>query len=273
MEKIKDILKNILEENTDKTAMYKRNLLKEYLQVFVLDYIYSSKYQNLVFYGGSCLAHLYSLPRLSEDLDLVDIAQDIDINLLAADLGEYFLKNTDLKTEIKVQKFRIYLKFPILKEMRLSSAGETDILQLKIEIFKDFDFCSGYAVQIKPLFKLNKSLLVKTFDLPTMMSTKIRAVLYRKWEKTNKKGETLLNVKGRDYYDLLWYLEKGVKPNFDCLEVKDKAVLKKMLLENIKKADAKSIRLDLDNFIADKNFVKNLCQHIKDILSAGVERL
>ncbi|KKR75172.1 MAG: hypothetical protein UU18_C0012G0013 [Parcubacteria group bacterium GW2011_GWB2_40_8] len=69
MGKEKIILKNIVDENFDKSALYKRNLLKEYLQVLVLDYIYSSdKYSGLVFYGGTCLAHCFGLPRLSEDL-------------------------------------------------------------------------------------------------------------------------------------------------------------------------------------------------------------
>lgn len=274
MNKIKDVLKNILAENIDKSAMYKRNLLKEYLQIYVLDYIYSSdKYKDLVFYGGSCLAQVYGLPRLSEDLDFVDIKKEVDINLLADDLSKFFSKKTDLNPEIKVQKFRIYLKFSILKEMNLSGGAETDLLFLKIEIFKGFDFCNNYEFQIKPLFKLNKSLLVKTFDLPTLMSTKIRAVLFRKWEKTDKQGKILLNVKGRDYFDLMWYLEKGVKPNLKCIECENLKNLKNKLLENIKNVDDKSIQLDLENFIADNNFVKNLSKNIKDILLAGVDKL
>ncbi|KKR75173.1 MAG: hypothetical protein UU18_C0012G0014 [Parcubacteria group bacterium GW2011_GWB2_40_8] len=97
------------------------------------------------------------------------------------------------------------MKFPILNELGLGSGSESDILILKLEIFNDFIFCKKYQTQIKPLFKFNRSILVKTFDLPTLMSTKIRALLYRKWEKKNKDGEVIISVKGRDYFDLMWY--------------------------------------------------------------------
>ena len=76
----KAILKNIIAENFDKPVFYKRNLLKEYLQVLILDFIYSSpKYGGLIFYGGTCLAHCFGLRRLSEDIDFVDDKKEIDI--------------------------------------------------------------------------------------------------------------------------------------------------------------------------------------------------
>ncbi|MDO9399721.1 MAG: nucleotidyl transferase AbiEii/AbiGii toxin family protein [bacterium] len=263
----KTILKNIIEENFDKAIFYKRNLLKEYLQILVLDFIYSNeKYSPLVFYGGSCLAHCFGLQRLSEDLDFVDTKKEINLEKLAVDLEIFFKKNTDLPVEFTVQKFRIHLKFPILKELGLSVEPESDILILKLEIFSDFDFCQKYQTQIKPLFKFNKSILIKTFDLPTLMSTKIRALLYRKWEKKNKDGKVLINVKGRDYFDLMWYLEKDIEPNFDCLEIKTKDELKEKLLDLVNKVDENSIILDLENFIADKKFVIGLGKNIKNIL-------
>ena len=274
MNNIKEVLNEILKENSDRNAQYQRNLLKDYLQIFVLDYVYSSKkYNNLIFYGGSALAQCYGLPRLSEDLDFVDIDKKININALAVDLGNYFFDKTDLKPIVKVQKFRIYFKFPILKEIGLSGGGETDMLYLKIEIFKEFDFCDKYKIEIKPIFKLNKSILIKTFDLPTLMSTKIRAVFKRKWEKTSKGGKTIVSVKGRDYFDLMWYLEKGIKPNLACLEYDSLPALKKDLARSVEKADSKSIQLDLNNFIADKNFVLDLSKSIKEIIIKGITNL
>lgn len=272
---IKEILKKCLDDNKDKSSLYKRNALKERLQIFVLDFIYSNeKYSNFIFYGGSCLAQCYSLPRLSEDLDFVDIGGKVNLEKLAGDLNDYFNQKTDLTPVVKVQKFRIYLKFPILKEMGLSLERETDYLYLKIEIFKNFTFCSDYKIEVKPLFKANRSILVKTFDLPTLMSTKIRAVLFRKWEKTDKRGKTIVKAKGRDYYDLMWYLEKNVKPNFKCLgDLKNSEELKEALRRNISKVDAKSIRLDLENFVGEENFVRELSKNIKEILLRGIDML
>jgi len=193
---------------------------------------------------------------------------------LADDLKNYFNKNTDLKVTTTVQKFRIYLKFPLLRDLELADKGESDLLFLKVEIFKEFDFAKDYKTEIIPLFEFNKSILVKTFDLPTLMATKIRAVLHRRWTKTSKNGETLAVVKGRDYFDLMWYLEKGIKPNLKCLEgVKNNEELKKLLLEAVDKADNKSIALDLESFIDKPDFVQKLSKNIKDILRRDIGNL
>jgi len=265
-------LKNIIDNNPEATDLYKRNLLKDYLQVIVLRYIYSNaEYSELVFYGGSALAQCYELPRLSEDLDFVDISKKIKIVNLANDLRKFFKEEVDLLIKIKTQKFRIYLKFPVLKELNLASKSQSNLLFLKVEVFSGFNFCKKYKTEIKPLFRFNQSVLIKTFDLPTLMSTKIRAVLYRQWVKTSKKGTTLISVKGRDYFDLMWYLQKGVEPNLDCIEIKNKKELRKKLLEIINKIDERSIVLDLENFIADHLFVKKLGKNIKNILKKEIE--
>lgn len=269
------IIKNIIKENLGRSNLYKKNLLKEYFQILALDYIYSNeKYNGLVFYGGSCLSQCYSLPRLSEDLDFVDIEKKVLIEELANDLKIFFGKETNFSVLIKLQKFRIYLKFPILRDFGLSNSSESDFLHLKIEIFKNFNFCRKYKTEIKPLFKNNKSILIKTFDLPTLMATKIRAILYRKWEKIDKEGKTLISVKGRDYFDLMWYLEQGVSPNLDCIEgIKTINDLKKKLLSIIEKVDHRSVTLDLENFISDTAFVKKLGKNIKDILRNKIKNL
>jgi predicted nucleotidyltransferase component of viral defense system len=256
-----------------KNYSYRRNLLKEYLQIVALDFIYSHpRYSQLFFYGGSCLAQCYGLPRLSEDLDFVDVKKEISLDELSADLKAFFSR-TDLEVKIARQKFRLHLKFPLLKEFGLARAEQSDLLFLKIEIFSNFNFCTRYQTEFLPLFKFNRSILIRTFDLPTLMSTKIRAIFHRKWEKTDKSGQVLASVKGRDYFDLLWYLDRGVKPNIDCLEgVKNLDELRERLLKQIKNIDARSIRLDLSAFIDDENFVKNLSAQIKKILEQSVNK-
>jgi predicted nucleotidyltransferase component of viral defense system len=272
MNKLIEELKNIISQHSDASDLYKRNLLKDFLQILVLQYIYShEKYNQLIFYGGSVLAHCYELPRLSEDLDFVDIKGKLDNEQLAEDLKKYFKEEFNLTIKIKNQKFRIYLKFPILQELELSSNSETDLLFVKVEIFKHFNFCKKYKVETVPLFKYNKSLLIKTFDLPTLFATKMRAILYRQWQKTGKDGNVLINVKGRDYFDLMWYLQKNIEINLKCLEINEKEELKNKLLKIISRLDTRSIILDLENFIADKKFTKDLGKNIKDILKNLVE--
>jgi len=268
MELIKLFLTKLIRDSASDNKVFRRNLLKNYLQILVLDFIYANrKYSQLIFYGGSCLAHCYNLPRLSEDLDFVDLKKEIEIPKLAKDLEIHFKKNTDLEIKAVPQKFRVYLKFPLLRELGLAGKSESDLLFLKIEIFKEFDFCTDYKIDTIPLFKFNRTVFVKAFDLPTLMATKIRAVLMRKWEKTDKMGKTLATVKGRDYYDLLWYLEKGIMPNFGCLEgIANKEELKEQLLSAIMKVDARSIRIDLESLIDNPELAKNLSENIKEIL-------
>ncbi|MBU2595486.1 nucleotidyl transferase AbiEii/AbiGii toxin family protein [Patescibacteria group bacterium] len=269
----KIFLKNLISESKSKNKIFLRNSAKEYLQILVLDFIYSNpKYRELIFYGGSCLAHCFGLPRLSEDLDFVDLKKKIILPVLAKDLKAYF-KNLDLKMVPTIQKFRLYLKFPLLRELGLSGEHETDLLFLKIEIFKEFAFKRGSKIEMVPLFKFNQSILVRSFDLPTLMSTKIRAILWRKFEKTDKEGKVFIKVKGRDYFDLMWYLDQGVTPNFKCLEIKDKTKLKEKLLEIVKKVDARSIKLDLEPLIDDQNFVLDLSKNIKEILIKKISQL
>jgi len=100
MEITKIFLKDLIKKSFSKNKVFKRNILKEYLQILVLDFFYSHKdYSQLIFYGGSCLSHCYDLPRLSEDLDFVDIKKKIELKKLAKDLENYFKKNTDLEVK------------------------------------------------------------------------------------------------------------------------------------------------------------------------------
>lgn len=268
MEIIKPFLKNIVDGAIGMSSTYKRNLLKDYIQVVILSFIYSHpKYSQMVFYGGSSLRHCFDLPRLSEDLDFVDLKKNIKLNDLAKDLEDYFKKSTDLEVAIKVQPSRVQIKFAILKELGLAGPSESDILYLKIEVFKYFDFCSGYEINTMPIFKFNRSMLIKTFNLSTMMATKIGAVMNRRWNKIAKDGELLAKVKGRDYFDLMWYLSKNIKPNLNCLmDKKDKDGFKEKLLDVVKKVDGKSIEYDLGPLMENSNFVNGLSKNIKDIL-------
>lgn len=272
MESTLPFLKDQLSRSQTKNYVFQRNLLKEYLQVVVLDYLYAHPtYSQLVFYGGSCLAHCYNLPRLSENLAFVDLGKRIEMAVLAKDLKNHLEEKTDLRPQVRRQKFRLYLKFPILKKLGLAGPGESDLLFLKIEVYSQFDFCRQFKIETVPIFKFNQPILVKTFDQPTLMATKIMAVLHRRWEKTDKTGKILIRVKGRDYFDLWWYLNQGIKPNIDCIQgIKDQTDLRDQLLAAVKNLDAQSVRLDLEPLIADTRFVNQLGREIKAMLTREI---
>ena len=272
-----DFIKKILEEKKGVSSLFKRNFAKEYLQIMVLSFLYSKpEYQGLIFYGGSCLRHCFDLPRLSEDLDFVDIQKQVKLEQLSKDIERFFEKKLGIKIITKIQKFRIYLKFPVLYDLGLTEnkKSETNFLILKIEIFKDFNFCKNYQIEIIPLFRFGSTTLVRTFDVSTLMATKIGAILFRKWEKTDKKGKILLKVKGRDYYDLMWYLAKNIEPNFKCIKgIFNKKELREKLLEIVEKVDAKNIKFDLEALIEEEEIDRNLGKNIKSILINQIKKL
>ncbi len=275
MNEIKPALSRIVAETQSDQIVFRRNLLKEYLQIVLLDFIYSQpRYGKLIFYGGSCLAHCHGLPRLSEDLDFIDLEGSISLSQFSEDVLEFINKKTDIRATSLIQKFRVYLKFPLLRELGLATASESDLLLIKLEVFRDNGSLRNCPIEIIPLFKMNKSLLVRTFDLPTLMATKIRAVLERRWKRTDKAGNVIATVKGRDYFDLLWYLSKGVVPNLACLsEIKNMKELKQKLLDAVEKADPGSIRIDLEAFIKDERYTKDVSANMKDILKREITRL
>ena len=67
---ILDELQLTLDRNRQKNPLYLRNLLKEHLQYYLLNFVYNSPYaEKFLFKGGTCLRFCFDLPRLSEDLD------------------------------------------------------------------------------------------------------------------------------------------------------------------------------------------------------------
>jgi predicted nucleotidyltransferase component of viral defense system len=194
----------------------KRIVLKEFLQVYVLDFLYNHPwYRKINFYGGTCLHIVYGLNRLSEDLDL-DNSQGIDLTNLASDLHRYFKEITgysDLteKTQMGERGIsRTTLKFPLLNQLGLSQhTGEA--LHLKVEVSPQKQVA---VIQRTPILANGRSFVPAHFSLETMMAGKMLACL----ERNFKLGKGSVSVKGRDFYDLLWFLQQKVQPLEEKLE-------------------------------------------------------
>jgi len=248
------------------------NYLKEYLQYPVLQFIYGNKkYKNYIFTGGSCLRICYDLPRLSEDLDFDLFPKDFkdsDLAAMSSALTIFFKANylIDVKAKIQSDK-RLYLKFPVLRELGLAkNVSESDFLYVKIELSKT-DY-SKPEVEINPISKFGFNFIVKNYSLSYLMTGKIRALLNRTWFKG---AENEINIKGRDFYDLFWYLQKGITPAWKELakfeNIKNMAELKKKLDLKIKKnITSQKLSYDLKNFFIDQNFIDDFCNNYQEII-------
>lgn len=246
------------------------NSLKEYLQYLILNLLYNHPaYKKLIFKGGSCLRICYQLPRLSEDLDF-DYNPEIFKSLLP-ELSVFLTKEIKSKwfsgLETKVQSAkRLYLKFPFLYDLKIAQKPESDKLYVKIET--ENKILPYPEFELTPVSQFGFNFLAYNYDLPTLMAGKINAFLYRLWFK-GKKQE--IDIKGRDFYDLYWFLENKITPNWKTLRkttgITNEKELKRALLERIKKSvSPQKLEYDLKNFLPEPNFVADFSKNYPEII-------
>jgi len=242
-------LKEIIREQTQKgfSDAYIRNALKEYLQVYVLNYLYTTDQykQSLIFTGGTCLRHCFNLNRLSEDIDF-DQAFPIDIQQLANDLLSYFSKKylySNLKVSIKQRGRQLLLKFPVLRALKLVTQSESDLLYVKLDISLSESKNFQTKTTLKNIYGFNY--VMRHYSLSDLMSGKIAAVLTRQrfWGESNQ-----ATIKGRDYFDLLWFLDKQIIPNLQRINdlIKENLSSKELVDRLNEKVDLATSKFKLD---------------------------
>jgi len=104
------------------------------------------------------------------------------------------------------------------------------------------------------------------------MSGKINALLFRVWFKESGNKKNQIEIKGRDFYDLYWFLQKGIEPNWKMLKktagIKDSKELKNVLTKRIKKVvTPQKLSYDLKNFLSDSQFVEDFSKNYLTIMS------
>lgn len=217
METLTHALKSVLATKDPSLSVEtKRILLKESLQGYVLDFLYGhSAYRRLNFYGGTCLHVVYGLDRLSEDLDL-DNSAGVNLEPLKDDLFALFASGFGYgDVAVKTQQgesgvYRATLKFPILNALGLS-AYENEALHLKVEASHHKQVA---VLERTPVFYHGRSFVPVHFSLETMMAGKMIACIERNFQR----GRDGAFIKGRDFYDLLWFMQKGIQPLPEKLE-------------------------------------------------------
>lgn len=187
------------------------NIIREYLQIMILKAIYQSKYgKGLSFIGGTCLRICYDLKRYSEDLDFaIDRSVPKYSFLELNELIKSFLKNTGFEVETNVSEDKIVQKSFIKVGKVLHFFGvsplKTQKLHVKLEIDTNPVPVNPHEMETFFVTKFNEIFPILKHTEETLFAGKICAVLNRGY------------TKGRDFYDLIWYLKRGTKMNLNYL--------------------------------------------------------
>lgn len=159
-------LKSVLEKSRNlNNKDFVRNLLKEELQAYILNFIYTSSYKDLIFTGGTCLRKFYGLPRISEDLDFDIEGNVFDFEEFQNKLKTYFIRSLYFRDlSLKFKNKTVFLRFPVLKEVGFSGPYETDILFLRTDFA--FNTSANFGVEKQLFSAYDFSFLAKTYDFP-----------------------------------------------------------------------------------------------------------
>lgn len=253
------------------------NALKEIVQKLVLLSLWRSKfYEKAAFYGGSALHIFYGLNRFSEDLDFSLIKPNHDFDL------DYYLRfvqkelngfgfSFDFEKKIKSRSTGIDSAFlrgdSIRNFLNINADGlvskigvEGKIVRIKLEI--DIDPPEGAVYEMKTLLS-PIPFQVKLFRPQCLFAGKLHAILCRNWKN---------RVKGRDYYDFVWFIGEKIQCDIGYLktkliktgtwsptEVLTKEKMIKILTDQFKRIDFDMAKNDVRPFIEDQNSLDLWC--------------
>src|SRR3989338_3787462 len=243
-------------------AETRRNALKEELQFYVLNFIYHHpEYNKWIMYGGSALRIIHGLDRMSVDLDF-EVAGEVTekfLEELKKEVDKHFANtygtNSDFLS-IKITKGRgLLLKFTVGEELSFGHFSK----QIHIKIDLNYFVAPKTVTERRPINRDQLSFVIITYNMSALMASKIAAIFLR---GTRGVGDAIYEEKGRDIYDLLWYMNKKVVPDFDYvsaknIDAKDPRALFDKLTIQINKVSDKKLEQDLEPLFVDKNYIRN----------------
>jgi predicted nucleotidyltransferase component of viral defense system len=243
-------------------------------------------FEKAAFYGGTALRIFYGLDRYSEDLDFSLLKPDANFSIepyFNAVLDEF--KSLGLTVSIREKKKTkqtaidsAFLKAEtiwqeIVLEDIIKETGVRSNKTLKIKIEVDRQPPLNFETEEKLLLR-PFSFYVKCFTKPSLFSGKMHALLFRKWKD---------RVKGRDWYDLEWYVKKGIPLDVnhfltrakDTNDWQEHSISTEQIIElleqKIESVSFSSIKDDVVRFIKDDavlsiwgpEYFKNIVEKIK----------
>lgn len=241
---LEQIRKYFPEQIRDNAVFYKY-MIKEYLQLLILDYLSSTHYiQKIIFIGGTNLRLVKGIDRFSEDLGFdcktlsgEEFREMTDSIVLFLERAGWRVETRD-KNSPKLTAFRRNIYFPeLLFDMGLSGHKEERFL-IKVE-------SQDQGVIYEPVIvNISGCGFFFPFPVPSdsvLCSMKIAAMLARS--------------KGRDFYDLMFLLAQA-KPDYAFLTkrcgISNPQALRKAIHERLKTIDLKVKQRDFEHLLFNK---------------------
>lgn len=179
------------------TPMHGRNLAREYLQARILGSLQRAGAMiPLAFHGGTALRFLFASARYSEDLDfaLEQARSRYDFRAILRAIQSMFTGEgytLDLKVSDRRAVHSAFVRFRGLPYELDLSPHRDEVLAVKIEVDTHPPAGAGLATTV---IRRHVPLQIHHHDRASLLAGKLHAVLKRPY------------LKGRDLYDLLWYL-------------------------------------------------------------------
>jgi len=218
-------LEYLLEEakNNGMPLQKKRGILREYLQIIILNGIYSHKLgKSLFFTGGTAMRFMYNMPRFSEDLDFDTLGVSFKgFKMILKDVCLKLQKegfSSELVSEKRDKLYVAELYFKGISKLYNITDDRGQDLMIKIEVYKP-SWNIQFETGVISLYGYNFSLVLLAKDC--LFAEKICALKKR--------------TRGRDIYDTLFMLKKGFPVNKNTLaQNKIKGSLSEVILTRLK---------------------------------------
>jgi len=201
----------MLEQYESRTVEDYVRALREILQEITLLGLWRSKFfEKSAFYGGTALRILYGLDRFSEELDFTLLAPNDRFDMkshtdaLQRELNAFgFDVHMEVRQKIKSSAVQsAFLKARTFEQLLSIDTPQEIARQIprgqvtKIKLEVDTDPPSGFDTEAKFLLA-PIPFSVRTVVVPDLFAGKMHAALCRRWKT---------RVKGRDWYDLVWFV-------------------------------------------------------------------
>lgn len=223
----------LLEEakNSGLPIIKKRAIIREYLQIIILNSIYNHKSgRKFFFMGGTAMRYFYNMPRFSEDLDF---------NTKDLDYQEFMDAVEDVCRNLFKEGFSVTASYNRRNNLFDAKLVFKEVIE-KYALSLD----RGLTLMIKIEINAPKWELITESRVLSMYGYNFTAILMSKGNLLSEKICALFNRKrGRDIYDTLFMLKKKFPFNEDVLRMNNIALpIKDNLISHLKNIDEKELK-------------------------------